>query len=50
MVEIQKTLMTKEMRVLEMFSDSGASFSRRKWDRAKHELATRTTDHMGKRI
>ena len=50
MVEIQKTLMMKEMRVLGMFSDSGASFSGRKWDRAKHKLAKRTTDHIGKRI
>jgi len=50
MVEIQKTLIIKEMRVLAMFSLSGASFSRRKWDRAKQKLAKRTTDHIGKRI
>jgi len=50
MVEIQKTLIIKEMRVLAMFSLSGASFSRRKWDRAKQKLAKRRTDHIGKRV
>ncbi|KAM3255822.1 hypothetical protein ACQJBY_048791 [Aegilops geniculata] len=50
MVEIQKTLITNDMRVLAMFSVSGDSFSKRKWDRAKQKLTRSTTDQRGKRI
>lgn len=50
MVEIQKTLITKEIVVLAMFSVIGASFSKMKWDRAKEMLTKSTTDQMGKRL
>lgn len=50
MVEIQKTLIIKDIRVLAMFSVSGASFSKWKWERAKQKLTKSTTDQRGKRI
>lgn len=50
MVEIQKTLITKEIVVLAMFSVIGASFSKMKWDRAKEMLTKSTTDQRGKRL